>query len=80
MTSREKVVQTTLSPEEHAILRDYATQNDLSIKEAVKLAILALLKSDKVEPNDPYFSLKAKSLVDVEKASQEVDQILYRVD
>jgi hypothetical protein len=78
MTSREKVVQTTLSPEEHAILRDYATQHDLSIKEAVKLAILALLKSDKVEANDPYFSLKTKSLVDIEKASQEVDQILYR--
>ncbi len=78
MTSREKVVQTTLSPEEHAILRDYATQHDLSLKEAVKLAILALLKSDKVVADDPYFSLKTKSLVDIENASQEVDQILYR--
>ncbi len=80
MTSREKVVQTTLSPEEHAILRDYATQHDLSIKEAVKIAILALLKSDQIEANDPYFSLKTKSFVTVEKASQEVDQIIYKVD
>ena len=80
MTFREKVVQTTLSPEEHAILRDYATQHDLSIKEAVKIAILALLKSDQIETNDPYFSLKVKSLVTVEKASQEVNQIIYQTD
>jgi len=80
MTLREKVVQTTLSPEEHAILRDYATHHHLSIKEAVKIAILALLKSDQIEANDPYFSLKAKSFVTVEKASQEVDQIIYKVD
>jgi hypothetical protein len=80
MTSQEKVVQTTLSPEEHAILRDYATHHNLSIKEAVKLAILALLKSDQVEADDPYFSLKTKSRLVIEKASQEVDQIIYRVD
>jgi hypothetical protein len=78
MTSKEKVVQTTLSPEEHSILRDYASQHDLSIKEAVKLAILALLKSEKIETDDLYFSLTTQSLVDIDKASQEVDQILYR--
>lgn len=48
MKSKEKVVQTTLSPEEHAILLDYATQHDISIKEAVKRAILNLLKSDTI--------------------------------
>ena len=80
MTTHEKVVQTTLSPEEHAILRDFANQHNLSIKEAVKLAILALLKSDRIEADDPYFSLKVESLFTVEKASQEVDQLVYKKD
>jgi hypothetical protein len=80
MASHEKVVQTTLSPEEHAILRDFANQHNLSIKAAVKMAILALLKSDQVEAEDPYFSLKVKSCFSVEKASQEVDQLVYKND
>lgn len=78
MKSKEKVVQTTLSPEEHAILLDYATQHEISIKEAVRRAILNLLKSDTIDENDPYFNLQAKSRIKNEKASQEVDQIIYR--
>lgn len=77
MKSKEKVVQTTLSPEEHAILLDYATQHDISIKEAVKRAILNLLKSDTIIQDDPYFNLALKSRNKDEKASQEVDQIIY---
>ena len=78
MTSKEKVVQTTLSPEEHAILLDYAAQHKISIKEAVKRAILNLLRSDRIIEDDPYFRLVTKSRVKDEKASQEVDQIIYR--
>ena len=79
MKSREKVVQTTLSPEEHAILVDYATQHGISIKEAVKRAILNLLKSDTIDEDDPYFGLVVKSRIKDEKASQEVDQIIYKI-
>ncbi|MFW9780542.1 MAG: hypothetical protein ACFFE8_17000 [Candidatus Heimdallarchaeota archaeon] len=78
MKSKEKVVQTTLSPEEHAILVDYATQHDISIKEAVKRAILNLLKSDAIDENDPYFNLAVTSKFEEEKASEEVDQIIYK--
>ena len=77
MKSTEKVVQTTLSFEEHAILVDYATQHNISIKEAVKRAILNLLKSDTIDENDPYFNLVVTSRVKDEKASQEVDRIIY---
>jgi len=78
MKYKEKVVQTTLSPEEHAILVDYATQHDISIKEAVRRAIFNLLKSDTIDENDPYFNLVVKSRIKDEKASQEVDQIIYK--
>ena len=78
MKSKEKVVQTTLSPEEHAILVDYATQQDISIKKAVRLAILNLLRSDTVTENDPYFDLKTNSRIKDERASQEVDKIIYK--
>lgn len=77
MKSKDKVVQTTLSPEEHAILVHYATQHEISIKEAVKQAILNLLKSDSIDENDPYFNLVVKSRIKEEKASREVDQIIY---
>ncbi|UCE12373.1 MAG: hypothetical protein JSV04_09235 [Candidatus Heimdallarchaeota archaeon] len=78
MKLKEKVVQTTLSPEEHAILVDYATQHGISIKEAVKRAILNLLKSDTIDENDPYFDLVVTSRIRDEKASQEVDRIVYK--
>ncbi len=78
MKSKEKVVQTTLSPEEHAILADYASQHDISIKEAVRRAILNLLKSDTIDEDDPYFNLAVKSRFKEEKSSQEVDQIIYK--
>ena len=78
MTSKEKVVQTTLSPEEHAILVDYVAQHGISIKEAVRRAILTLLKNDTIFEDDPYFNLVIKSRIKDEKASQEVDQIIYR--
>ncbi|MHA2246499.1 MAG: hypothetical protein ACXADY_16275 [Candidatus Hodarchaeales archaeon] len=77
MKLKDKVVQTTLSPEEHAILADYASQHDISIKEAVRQAILNLLKSDTIDEDDPYFNLAVKSLFKEEKASQEVDKIIY---
>ncbi|MCK4848271.1 MAG: hypothetical protein KAT16_04540 [Candidatus Heimdallarchaeota archaeon] len=77
MKSTEKVVQTTLSPEEHAILLDYANQHSISIKESVRRAILNLLKSDVIIKDDPYFNLVTKSHIKDEKASQEVDQIIY---
>ena len=78
MRTNEKVVQTTLSPEEHAILLGYATQNGISIKEAVRRAILNLLKNDSITKGDPYFNLAIKSRIADDKASQEVDQIIYK--
>ena len=77
MKSKVKVVQTTLSPEEHAILADYASQRDITIKEAVRRAILNLLKSDSISENDPYFHLTVKSCFKEDNISQEVDQIVY---
>jgi hypothetical protein len=58
---------------------DYATQHGISIKEAVKRAILALLKSDTIDEDDPYFGLVVESRIKDEKASQEVDQIIYKM-
>ena len=77
MKSKEKVVQTTLSPEEHAILLDYATQQGISIKKAVKRAIMNLLKDDTITSNDPYFNLVVKSNIKEDKSSENVDQIIY---
>ena len=80
MKSKEKVVQTTLTPEEHAILQAYATQRGITIKKAVKLAILTLLNNDTIIKDDPYFNLITKSLIQNEKASQEVDQLIYKTE
>ena len=77
MKSDTKNVQTSLTPEEHAILVDYATQNNISIKEAVRRAIMILLTSDPVEKEDIFFDLKIESRFKDEKASQEVDRIIY---
>jgi hypothetical protein len=80
MKSKHKIVQTSLSPEEHAILADYASQHNITIKEAVRRAILNLLRSDTIEEDDPYFNLVVKSRFKDEKASQEVDKIIYKQD
>lgn len=77
MKSDTKNVQTSLTPEEHAILVDYATQHNISIKEAVRRAIMTLLTSDSVEKEDRFFDLKVESRFKDEKASQEVDRIIY---
>lgn len=79
MNTKGKVVQTILTPEEHAILVDYATQNGISIKEAVRKAIVSLLKNDTITKEDPYFKLVTKSHIKNEKASQEVDEIIYKI-
>lgn len=78
MKSKEKVVQTTLTPEEHSILLSYASQQGISIKEAVKHAILNLIKEDKITSNDPYFNLAVKSKIKDDRSSEKVDTIVYQ--
>lgn len=77
MKSDKKNVQTSLTPEEYAILADYAAQHNISIKEAIRRAIMILLTSDPVEKEDIFFDLKIESRFKDEKASQEVDRIIY---
>ncbi len=77
MKSDTKNVQTSLTPEEHAILADYAAQHNISIKEAVRRGIMILLTSDPVEKEDAFFDIKVESRFKDEKASQDVDKIIY---
>lgn len=72
-----KIVQTELSQEEHALLVDYATQHNLTIEEITKKAILDFIRSDKVNPNDSYFGLTVKSLHSDERGSQDPNSLLY---
>ena len=78
MKSKEIVVQTTLSPEEHTVLLDYATKQGISIKEAVKRAIPNLIQDDTVISDDPYFNFVVKSNIKEDKSSEQVDKILYQ--
>jgi len=73
-----KIVQTELSPEEHALLVDYATQHNLTIEEITKQAILAFIRSGTVNPADSYFGLTVKSLHPDERGSQDPDSLIYR--
>ncbi|MHA1974244.1 MAG: hypothetical protein ACTSW1_14690 [Candidatus Hodarchaeales archaeon] len=77
MKSKKKMVQTSLSLEEHEILKNYASRHEISIKEAVRRAIIDLLKNETIYKDDPYFNIKVSSSIDTDKASQEVDSLIY---
>ena len=55
-----KVVQTTLSEEEHKLLEDYARRNSKSIKEVVREAVRTVVEG-KVSAGDPVFSGRPSS-------------------
>jgi hypothetical protein len=71
-----KVVQTTISSEEHALLTARAHEENKTIKELLRQIIKSYLLSEEVDPDDPYFKLKFKGKKG-EKASIEHDEILY---
>ena len=50
-----RVVQTTLTEEEHKLLEDYARRRSKSIKEVVREAVRNAVEG-KVVPEDPIFS------------------------
>ena len=71
-----KVVQTTVSPEEHALLIARAKQAQKSLKGLLRLIIRSYLTSDNVNADDPFFSLKLKGKKG-ERGSVEHDVALY---
>jgi hypothetical protein len=50
-----RVVQTTLTEEEHKLLEEYARKKSKSIKEVVREAVRSMVEG-KVVPEDPIFS------------------------
>ncbi len=71
-----KVVQTTVSPEEHALLVARARQAQRSLKDLLRSIIRSYLTSDDVNADDPFFSLKFKGKKG-ERGSVEHDVALY---
>lgn len=52
-----KVAQTELTEAEYSLLANYAEKHGLSLKEALREATRLLVLTDKVDPQDPIFSL-----------------------
>jgi len=71
-----KVVQTTVSPEEHALLVARARRAQRSLKDLLRSIICSYLTSDDVDADDPFFSLKFKGKKG-ERGSAEHDVALY---
>ena len=74
-----KVAQTELEPKEYSALSTTAKKNHLSIKEALRQAVLQWIQERSgINPDDPIFRLKP---VDwgkgTENASREVDETVY---
>ena len=75
-----KVVQTTLTEEEHKLLEDYARRRSKSIKEVVREAVRNVVEG-KVVHDDPIFSRPPASgkTGKHDAGSVEHDQYLYGV-
>jgi hypothetical protein len=71
-----KVVQTTISSEEHALLAACAHDANKTIKELLRQIIRSYLFPENVDSNDPFFTLRFKGKKD-ERGSLEHDKILY---
>ena len=75
---QKKIVQTILSQDEYKKLTETVKKLDISIREAVKEAVLKWTEENSgIEPKDPIFNLNPISYRD-EKASTKVDEILYK--
>ena len=74
-----KVVQTTLTEEEHKLLEEYARRRSKSIKEVVREAVRSLVESQVVSRN-PIFSAPpaSKATGRSDKGSVQHDRYLYR--
>ncbi|MDG6951335.1 MAG: hypothetical protein JRN16_06535 [Nitrososphaerota archaeon] len=75
-----KVVQTTLTEEEHKLLEEYARRKSKSIKEVVREAVRNVVEG-RVVPNDPVFSIPpaSKRTGKRDNGSVEHDRYLYGV-
>lgn len=73
-----RVVQTTLTEEEHKLLEEYARSKSKSIKEVVREAVRSVVEG-KVVPEDPIFSAPPSSRKTGKKdqGSVEHDRYLY---
>ncbi|MBS7651060.1 MAG: hypothetical protein QXI59_02150 [Candidatus Bathyarchaeia archaeon] len=75
---QKKIVQTILSQDEYKRLVETVKKLDISIREAVKEAILKWTEEKSgIEPSDPIFKLTAISYGD-EEASTKVDETIYK--
>jgi len=75
---QKKIVQTILSQDEYRKLTETVKKLDMSIREAVKEAVLKWTEEKSgIEPRDPIFNLNPISYGD-KKASTKVDETLYK--
>jgi glutamine synthetase type III len=75
---QKKIVQTILSQDEYRRLTETVEKLDMSIREAVREAILKWTEEKSgIEPQDPIFNLTPISYGD-KKASMKVDEIVYK--
>jgi len=80
-----KVAQTELDPGEYQTLVKTAEKKGMTIKEALRQAVLMWVQEESgIDPNDPIFdiALGRRKAPDwgrgTEKASKEIDEILYK--
>lgn len=73
-----RVVQTTLSEEEHKLLEEYARSRSKSIKEVVREAVRTMVEGE-VSPGDPIFNKPPASRKTgrTDTGSVEHDRYLY---
>jgi len=73
-----KVVQTTLTEEEHRLLEEYARKKSKTIKEVVREAVRSAVEGQ-VKPEDPVFSgpPASKRTGTRDRGSVEHDRYLY---
>ena len=76
-----KIVQTEINEAEYRLLVDYARRRGKTIKEALREAILKLVISDEVHPDDPIFvePPSVRGTGRKERTSVEHDRLLYGV-
>jgi len=75
---QKKIVQTILSEDEYRRLAETVKKLDVSIREAVKEAVLKWAEEKSgIEPTDPIFNLKPISYGD-RMASTKVDETVYK--
>jgi len=73
-----KNVQTSLEDEEYKLLKEVLAKKNLSIREGLKIAVARLIEEEiKLDPNDPFFTHKAKGRSGLGNLSERHDEYLY---